>query len=235
MTKVSLIFKKDITVTCCPPTLKKSFTPFSQKWQIVNSFQRGVADWRAEKLPALVILTPRGMQETAIKHPAPHQTRTLFWCGGMLAVTWPVEWELTPSSAWQLYEPRGDHKDTGWRDPQLLPGLGLEKHTGTRTGCLVSQGSFLSELCLSTHSNANDSYISTLSLLYISQINIHNFTQTTQHKQASTHAWPRWKKRLFPAFHIPVACRWQMDGSVFILAARSLDDRRKLWESCISV
>lgn len=41
--------------------------------------------------------------------------------------------------------------------------------------------------------------------------------------------------RWFPAFHIPVACRWQMDGSVFVLAARSLDDRRKLWESCISV
>ena len=30
-----------------------------------------------------------------------------------------------------------------------------------------------------------------------------------------------WKRRRFPAFQIPAACHWRMDGSVFALAARS--------------
>lgn len=41
---------------------------------MVNGFQEGAAERRSEKLPAFVILTPRGTQETTIKHPVARLT-----------------------------------------------------------------------------------------------------------------------------------------------------------------
>lgn len=42
---------------------------------MVSGFQAGTAEWGDEKVPAFVILTRSTMQETTIKHPAPHLTR----------------------------------------------------------------------------------------------------------------------------------------------------------------
>lgn len=75
----------------------------------------GAAEWEGEKLPAFVILTRSSMQETTIKHPAPHLT----WAdsidvkgdGSDMVGGVRVLCILGLAALWA----QGDHKDTGFQ------------------------------------------------------------------------------------------------------------------------
>lgn len=56
-------------------------------------------------------------------------------------VMWLMDWESTASWAWQLYVPNETIKTQVVQTLLLLPGLRLEKHTGTGRGCLLGQSS----------------------------------------------------------------------------------------------
>lgn len=157
------------------------------------------------------------------------------------AVTWLIDWENIASWVWQLYEPSETIKTQVEQALLLLPGLRLEKHTGN--GERMSAWSEFILICfLLSHLQQPQWEKKKGSLSYSVESNIYQLQCWIKEKEQcqinrSTHkqVWADWKKEWFPAFHIPGAPRWEMDGSVFVLVASSWDDTRKHWKSCISV
>lgn len=80
-----------------------------------KGFLQGAAECEGEKLPAFVILTHSSMQETTIKHPAPHSTRAdsidVKGDGSDMVGGVRVRCILGLAALWA----RGDHKDTGFQ------------------------------------------------------------------------------------------------------------------------
>ena len=108
-----------------------------------------------EKLPAFVILTPSGMRETTIKHPAPHLTwadcADVEGAGSDMVGGVRVRCILGLAALWAQWGTLKTHRLPG---PQLLPRVRVRKAWGgTGTGCLFGQSSFLSEKGLPIHSS----------------------------------------------------------------------------------
>lgn len=74
----------------------------------------------------------------------------LYWCWGMLTVTWLVEWVHTASWAWQLYEPRGTIRFRPSR-PLAAPWVRVRKAYRVR-GRMPGWSEFILIRAMSSHS-----------------------------------------------------------------------------------